>query len=111
MSATATAPVTVTASVENTLVLRLSAADFGTDSIAAGSASQFVAVLPQPGLGSATSVVLDRVDETAFDRIAVGYHVDGQTFERTWTKKSDLGSTVTYTLLNSASDDNYVSAA
>lgn len=109
MSATATAP--VTAIVENTLVLRLSADDFGTDSIAAGSPSQFVAVLPQPGLGSATSVVLDRVDETAFDRIAVGYHVDGQSFERTWTKKSDLGSTVTYTLLNSASDDNYVSAA
>ena len=105
----ATAPITAT--VENTLVLRLSAADFGPDSIAATSASQFVAVLPQPGLGSATSVVLDRVDENAFERIAVGYHVDGQSFERTWTKKSDLGSTVTYTLLNSSSDDNYVSAA
>ncbi|MFF1877449.1 hypothetical protein [Leifsonia sp. NPDC058230] len=102
-----TAPVTV----ENTLVLRLSADDFGTDSSPAGDARQFVAVLPQPGLGSATSVVLDRVDENAFDRIAVGYQVDGQTFERTWTKTNDLGSTVTYTLLNSATDDNYVSAA
>ena len=104
---TITAPVTV----ESTLVLRLSATDFGTDSIAATDARQFVAVLPQPGLGSVTSVLLDRVDESAFDRIAVDYQVDGQTFERTWAKKHDLGSTVTYTLLNSASDDNYVSAA
>ncbi len=98
-----------TAVRESTLVLHIVPEQLTQHAPRTPSGSQeFLAVLTQPGQPGAPSTLTgSRIDGEAYDRIVMDYRVGDGSFERSWTKASDLGSEVVYTMSNDTSSRGY----
>lgn len=72
-------------------------------------ASEFLGVLPQPGLGSPSLFRGTRVDGEAYDDVAIVYGGGNRAVTRTWTKSFETIDEVVYELVSDNSTTGYVS--
>jgi hypothetical protein len=72
-------------------------------------ASEFLGVLPQPGLGSPSLFLGARVDGQAYDDVAIVYGSGNRAVTRTWTKSFENANEVVYELVSDNSTTGYVS--
>ncbi|KRC51927.1 hypothetical protein ASE16_02340 [Leifsonia sp. Root227] len=71
---------------------------------------EFVATLPQPGLGS-PRVLVGRLDAgQPYDRIIMRYDSNGRGFERTWSRVNTSNTPARYLLESDTSSTGYVSS-
>jgi hypothetical protein len=72
-------------------------------------ASEFLGVLPQPGLGSPSLFRGTRVDGQAYDDVAIVYGSGSRAVTRTWAKSFESIDEVVYELVSDTSATGYVS--